>query len=53
MSDEEIMLALKGASILERIEEMPEGLDTFIGEGGSTISGGESQRIALARIMLK
>lgn len=53
VSEEEILLALRAASILERVQEMPEGLDTMIGEGGSTISGGESQRIALARIMLK
>ena len=42
------------ADLLEQIEEFPEGLDTFLGERGITISGGQKQRTALARaIMIK
>ena len=42
------------ADLLEQIEEFPEGLDTFLGERGVTISGGQKQRTALARaIMVK
>ena len=42
------------ADLLEQIEEFPEGLDTFLGERGLTISGGQKQRTALARaIMIK
>ena len=42
------------ADLLEQIEEFPEGLDTFLGERGVTISGGQKQRTALARaIMIK
>ena len=42
------------ADLLEQIEEFPDGLDTFLGERGQTISGGQKQRTALARaIMVK
>ena len=42
------------ADLLEQIEEFPEGLETFLGERGQTISGGQKQRTALARaIMIK
>jgi ATP-binding cassette subfamily B protein len=42
------------ADLLEQIEEFPEGLETFLGERGVTISGGQKQRTALARaIMVK
>ena len=38
--------------LLEQIEEFPEGLDTFLGERGQTISGGQKQRTALARAIM-
>ena len=40
------------ADLLEQIEEFPEGLDTFLGERGQTISGGQKQRTALARAIM-
>lgn len=44
--------ALKTVGLEQLVHSLPEGLDTNIGEGGHTISGGEAQRIALARLVL-
>jgi ATP-binding cassette subfamily B protein len=52
-TEEEIELAARAAYIWERIEEMPEGLDTVVGERGYKMSGGEKQRLAIARVILK
>lgn len=52
-SDEEVYAAAKAARCHEFIEALPEGYDTVIGEGGGTLSGGEKQRISIARAMLK
>jgi ATP-binding cassette subfamily B protein len=52
-SDDEIIAAAKLARCDEFIAEMPKGYDTLIGENGSTISGGERQRISIARALLK
>jgi ATP-binding cassette subfamily C protein CydD len=52
-SDNEIRQACAKASILEFIEALPQGFDTKIGERGSRLSGGQAQRIALARGFLK
>ena len=52
-NDEELVDAARIAAIHERIEELPEGYDTIVGERGYKLSGGEKQRIALARVMLK
>src|SRR4029079_8707605 len=41
------------AAIYDRIQELPEGLDTVVGERGYKLSGGEKQRIAIARVLLK
>ena len=50
----EIKEVAHNADLLEQIEEFPEGLETFLGERGVTISGGQKQRTALARaIMVK
>ncbi|MGL6200699.1 MAG: ABC transporter ATP-binding protein [Lachnospiraceae bacterium] len=48
-----IVRAAKAASCHEFISALPDGYDTVIGEGGATLSGGEKQRIAIARAILK
>lgn len=45
--------ALKNAQLAELISSLPEGLDTMVGERGYRLSGGEKQRLAIARILLK
>lgn len=52
-SEDEIRQACAKASILEFIDALPQGFDTKIGERGSRLSGGQAQRIALARGFLK
>jgi thiol reductant ABC exporter CydC subunit len=51
-SDEDIEAALRQARVLPMVESLPEGLDTFVGEEGARVSGGERRRIALARTFL-
>ena len=50
---EEVVEAAKAACCHEFIMALPDGYDTVAGEGGSTLSGGEKQRISIARAMLK
>lgn len=50
---EEISAAAKKARCHEFIEQLPNGYETVVGEGGSTLSGGEKQRISIARAILK
>lgn len=50
---DEVMEALKSAQCMDIIEKFPQGLDTVIGSRGVYLSGGEQQRIAIARAMLK
>ncbi len=50
---EEVIEAARKARCLEFIDKLPEGFDTVIGEGGASLSGGEQQRISIARCILK
>lgn len=52
-TDEEIIGAAKAAHCHEFIEQLPDGYQTRLTEGGNTLSGGEKQRIAIARAILK
>jgi ATP-binding cassette, subfamily B, bacterial len=52
-SDEEIFAAASAANIKNFIQKLPDQLDTIVGERGYRLSGGEKQRIALARVILK
>ena len=52
-TDEEIMAALVHAQIADLVTALPRGLDTVVGERGYRLSGGEKQRVALARLLLK
>ncbi|MGI8350872.1 thiol reductant ABC exporter subunit CydC [Niallia circulans] len=52
-SDEELIKAIKAAQLEELISSLPNGLDTFMEETGQRFSGGERQRVALARILLQ
>ncbi len=49
----EVMEAARKACCADFIEDLPDGYDTVIGEGGASLSGGEKQRISIARAMLK
>jgi ATP-binding cassette subfamily B protein len=52
-TDRELRRALKAAQLLPTVQEMPDGLDTVVGDRGFRMSGGEKQRLALARMMLR
>ncbi|HEX2241513.1 MAG TPA: ATP-binding cassette domain-containing protein, partial [Actinomycetota bacterium] len=52
-SDEQLEAAARAAHIYDRIMEMPDGFDTVVGERGYKMSGGEKQRLAIARVILK
>ncbi len=49
----ELEQALKQAQLSEFVQQLPKGLDTWIGEQGLRLSGGEQQRLAIARALLK
>ncbi len=52
-TDEQIRSALRDAQVLDLVESLPDKLDTIVGERGYRFSGGEKQRIAITRLLLK
>jgi ATP-binding cassette subfamily B protein len=52
-TEDEIIAAARAAQMHERILELPDGYDTLVGPRGYLLSGGEKQRIAIARVLLK
>lgn len=52
-TDDDLRAALAAAQILPLVETLPNGLDTVVGDRGYRLSGGEKQRIAIARLLLK
>ena len=52
-SDDEVHAAIRMAHLQHFIEQLPEGVDTLVGERGLKLSGGEKQRVAIARTLLK
>ncbi len=52
-TDAEILNAVYQARLIPLIDSLPDGLNTVVGEGGAKLSGGEKQRISIARMMLK
>ena len=52
-TDDQLIEALRSAQIWDVVESMPEGIDTVVGDRGHRLSGGEKQRIAIARLLLK
>jgi ATP-binding cassette subfamily B protein len=52
-TEAQVATALRAAQISDLVEELPEGLDTVVGDRGHRLSGGEKQRFAIARLLLK
>jgi ATP-binding cassette subfamily B protein len=52
-TEDELIAATRAAAMHDRVMELPEGYDTIVGERGYKLSGGEKQRIAIARVLLK
>jgi ATP-binding cassette subfamily B protein len=52
-TEAELTEALRAAQILPLVESLPKGLDTLVGDRGYRFSGGEKQRLAIARLLLK
>ncbi|MCK9898470.1 ABC transporter [Parafrankia colletiae] len=51
-TDDELWEALRGARLADLVEQLPDGLDTVVGERGYRLSGGERQRLTIARLLL-
>jgi ATP-binding cassette, subfamily B, bacterial len=52
-TDDELMQAIAAAQIAELVASLPEGIETVVGDRGYRLSGGEKQRLAIARLLLK
>jgi ATP-binding cassette subfamily B protein len=52
-SDEQLWVAAEAANAADFLRELPQGLDTFLGESGARLSGGQRQRVAIARALLR
>ncbi len=52
-TDDELEAALRAAQVWDVVRRLPDGLDTVVGDRGQRLSGGEKQRIAIARLLLK
>jgi ATP-binding cassette subfamily C protein CydC len=52
-TDNEIRAALRAAQLSDFVDHLPEGLDTWVGEAGRLLSGGQARRLAVARAMLR
>ena len=52
-TEDELWAAMQGARIADLVRSLPEGLDTVVGDRGYRMSGGEKQRLAIARVLLK
>jgi subfamily B ATP-binding cassette protein MsbA len=52
-TEEEIIVALESAYAWEFVSHLPNGIDSFVGERGVNLSGGEKQRLTIARVFLK
>ena len=52
-TEEELWEALRGARIDDLVRRLPDGLETVVGDRGHRLSGGEKQRLAIARLLLK
>ncbi|TKV61948.1 ATP-binding cassette domain-containing protein [Nakamurella flava] len=52
-TDDDLIAALRAAHIWDLVQTMPSGLDTLVGDRGHRLSGGEKQRLAIARLLLK
>ncbi len=52
-TDDELVAALRAAQVWDLVEQLPDGLDTTVGDRGHRLSGGEKQRLAIARLLLK
>ncbi len=52
-TNEELVDAFRDAQILDLVQSLPDGLDTLVGDRGYRLSGGEKQRVAIARLLLK
>ncbi|MHB1491875.1 MAG: ATP-binding cassette domain-containing protein, partial [Cellulomonas sp.] len=53
VDDERVMTALRDANAWEIVRDLPEGLDTLLGERGARLSGGQRQRISIARALIR